>query len=169
MDVEVRPLAASEFPRLCADMTDRSRGAHWSSFTRQTNGELLYLIAWAGAQAVGQVSLVWRPMNDPLAAQLDCPWVVDLLTHPAYRSRGVGTALLRACEEAARAHGAARIGLGVGVTNQRARALYERLGYHDAGLGEQWMTGSWQDDGGATRVWEELVTYLVKPLAPTRA
>jgi hypothetical protein len=31
------------------------------------------------------------------------------------------------------------------------------------------MTGSWQDDGGATRVWEELVTYLVKPLAPTRA
>lgn len=164
MDVEVRPLVASEFARLCADMTERTRGSHWSSLTRQTNGELLYLIAWAGVRAVGQVSLIWRPTNDPLAAQLGCPWIVDLLTHSAWRSRGVGTALLRACEEAARARGATRIGLGVATTNHRARALYERLGYSDSGLGQQWMTGSWEDEGGSTHVWEELVTYLIKPL-----
>lgn len=162
--IEVRPLATSEYPRLCADMTDRSRAQHWSNLTRQSSGELLYLIAWEGERAVGQVMLIWRPMNDPLAAQLGCPYVVDLLTHPDFRSRGVGTALLRACEEAALGHGAYHIGLGVAVTNERARALYERLGYYDAGMEQQLMTGSWEDESGVTHIWEEWVTYLVKPL-----
>lgn len=162
--IEVRPLATSEYPRLCADMTDRSRAQHWANLTRQSSGELLYLIAWEGERAVGHVMLFWHPMNDPLAAQMGCPYVVDLLTHPDYRSRGVGTALLQACEDAAHTRGASSISLGVGVTNHRARALYERLGYRDAGVDQQLMTGSWEDESGVTHIWEEMVTYLVKPL-----
>ena len=162
--IEVRPLAAAEYPRLCADMTERSRALHWANLTRQTTGELLFLIAWEGTRAVGQALLIWRPMNDPLAARLCCPWIVDLLTHPNYRSRGIGTALLRACEKAARARAATSIGLGVAVTNQRARALYERLGYRDARVGQQLMAGSWTDESGVTHVWEDMVTYMIKPL-----
>ncbi len=162
--IEIRPLTPGEYLRLCAEMPFRSRAQHWTNLSRQQAGELLYLIAWEDSHAVGQVELFWSPSNDPVAAHAGCPWVVDLLVHPDHRSQGVGSALLRACEEAARAHGARRIGLGVAITNVRARALYTRLGYRDAGLGEQLMTGSWQDDSGVTHVWEEDVTYLLKPL-----
>lgn len=162
--VEVRPLAAAEYERLCVGMPLRSRGQHWASLHRQQAGELLYLIAWEGERAVGQVSLFWRPSNDPVAALAGCPWVVDLLTHPEWRSRGVGTALLAACEAAVRARGEQRIGLAVALSNTRAWALYGRLGYHDAGLGEQLMTGSWEEADGQTHIWEDTVTYLVKSL-----
>lgn len=162
--VEIRPLAPAEYKRLCADMPLRSRTQHWANLIRQQAGELLYLIAWEDGHAVGQVALFWSPTNDPVAAALDCPWVIDLLVHPDYRSRNFGSALLRACEEAARAHGARRIGLGVAVSNVRARALYERLGYHSAGLDAQLMIGSWQDDSGVTHTWEDYVTYLLKSL-----
>ncbi len=164
---ETRPLAPDEFERLCADMPLRSRAQHLSNLNRQQAGDLLYLIAWQGRRAVGQVTLFWRPANDPVATLADCPWVVDLLVHPEHRSLGAGSALLEACEDAVRARGQLRIGLGVAVSNRRAHALYERLGYRSAGLHDQVMTGSWQDAGGQTHVWEDTVTYLIKPLAAT--
>lgn len=162
---QIRPLALDTFEQVCADMPLRSRAQHWSNFTRQQSGELLYLIAWDGAHAIGQVCLFWRPSNDPVAMLTGCPWVIDLLVHPDYRSRGAGTQLLNACESAARSRMRFRIGLGVAVGNTRARALYERLGYADAGLGEQVMTGSWEDASGQTHIWEDTVVYLIKQLA----
>jgi len=163
--VEIRPLEPDEYARLCADMPYRSRAQHWANLIRQQAGELLYLIAWDGDHAVGHVALFWRPWNDPVAALVGCPWIVDLLVHPDHRSLGVGSALLRECESAARTHGARQIGLGVAIENTGARTLYARLGYRDAGLGEQLMAGSWQDDSGVTHTWEDYVTYLLKPLA----
>lgn len=162
---QIRPLAPTEFEQLCADMPLRSRSQHWANLNRQQAGELLYLVAWDGQRAVGQVCLFWRPLNDPVATLAGCPWIIDLLVHPDHRSRGVGTELLQACEAAARSRLRFRIGLGVAVTNTRARALYERLGYADAGLGEQLMTGSWEDASGQTHVWEDHVIYLIKQLA----
>lgn len=161
---DTRPLTPAEFERLCDDMPLRSRAQHWSSLNRQQAGELLYIIAWEGRRAVGHVSLFWRPSNDPTAALADCPWIIDLLVHPDHRSRGAGSALLCACEDAARAQHERRIGLAVAITNTRAAALYERLGYHDAGLGQHVMTGSWQDPAGVTHIWQDTVTYMLKPL-----
>lgn len=43
--------------------------------------------------------------------------------------RGVGSALLSACEEWARARGSDRLTLSALVTNARARGLYERRGF----------------------------------------
>lgn len=43
--------------------------------------------------------------------------------------KGVGSALLAACEEWARGRGSDRLTLSALVTNARARALYERKGY----------------------------------------
>lgn len=52
---------------------------------------------------------------------------------PEARRRGLGARLLAACEEGARARGAARLFLEVAAGNTAARALYERAGYSECG------------------------------------
>ncbi|MCX4744056.1 GNAT family N-acetyltransferase [Kitasatospora sp. NBC_01287] len=53
----------------------------------------------------------------------------QLGVHPALRSCGLGTLLIRVAEERIRARGLTRAELRVEESNPRARALYERLGY----------------------------------------
>lgn len=52
-----------------------------------------------------------------------------LAVDPGARGRGVARALMEAAESWARAQGFARISLNVWVQNERARGLYEHLGY----------------------------------------
>lgn len=53
----------------------------------------------------------------------------DLFVVPAARRRGVGTLLLNAAAETARAAGAVRLELATAITNDPARKLYEKLGW----------------------------------------
>lgn len=53
----------------------------------------------------------------------------QLSVHPALRSCGIGTVLVRAAEQRILARGLDRAEIGVELSNPRARALYERLGY----------------------------------------
>ena len=48
---------------------------------------------------------------------------------PAFRGRGLGTALLAATVELAREQGVAALGLSVSERNEVARRLYERAGF----------------------------------------
>ena len=52
-----------------------------------------------------------------------------LAVEKAAEGKGVGSALLDACEQWARKHGSDRLTLSALVTNSRARALYERKGF----------------------------------------
>jgi ribosomal protein S18 acetylase RimI-like enzyme len=52
----------------------------------------------------------------------------QLVVHPALRSCGIGTVLVRAAEARIAARGLRRAELAVEEGNLRARALYERLG-----------------------------------------
>lgn len=52
-----------------------------------------------------------------------------IVVSPTQRGQGVGTALLHAMVELARAHGLSSVRLDVVDTNPRARALYEREGF----------------------------------------
>ena len=52
-----------------------------------------------------------------------------LAVEKAAEGRGVGSALLKACEQWARSRGSDRLTLSALVTNARARALYERRGF----------------------------------------
>jgi len=52
-----------------------------------------------------------------------------LAVEKAAEGRGVGSALLTACEQWARSKGSDRLTLSALVTNARARALYERKGF----------------------------------------
>ena len=68
-----------------------------------------------------------------------CEHVADvgLMVAKGHRGLGYGTALLAAAESWARASGIRKIELHVFPHNERARLLYERLGYIREGLRSQ--------------------------------
>ena len=52
-----------------------------------------------------------------------------LYVHPGWQRHGLGSALLQACESAARAHGATTLMLNVNKRNTVALAAYKRRGF----------------------------------------
>lgn len=74
----------------------------------------------------------------------------QLSVHPALQSCGIGSVLIGAAEQRILARGHSRAELGVELSNPRARALYERLGYvaYDEVL-ESWDQQN--PDGSITR------------------
>ncbi len=56
-------------------------------------------------------------------------YVIALAVDPAFQGRGVGRALLTACEDWARAEGAIGVRLTSGSDRTKAHAFYSRLGY----------------------------------------
>jgi ribosomal protein S18 acetylase RimI-like enzyme len=123
---------------------------------RARRGEVDYLAVCAKADlpiAIGGVDYVPHPGAGSL-------W--QLSVHPALQSCGIGTLLIQAAEQRIRARGLDRAELGVELSNPRARALYERLGYvaYDERL-EAW--DQQEPDGSITR-YETLCTQLHKQL-----
>ncbi|WP_420000291.1 GNAT family N-acetyltransferase [Streptomyces boninensis] len=104
--------------------------------------------------AIGGVDYAPRP---------DAGTLWQLAVHPALQSCGLGTLLVNALEERARARGRAWAVLGVEEANPRARALYERLGYVAYGS----EPDAWDELGpdGAVRRHETMCTLLRKPLS----
>ncbi len=60
-------------------------------------------------------------------------WLSDLYVAPSYRGRGIGRVLVQACIEEWRLRQGASIMLETGLANVAARALYESLGFAEAG------------------------------------
>ncbi len=115
--------------------TGRSR-RHAVRVERQEAGLGTYLVAWSGGAPVGSGEVRWDGCSAPEVAERfpGCPEVNALNVWPEeFRSRGIGTAIVRAAEELAVARGLGRIGLGVTDDNDRAAALYLRLGYAETG------------------------------------
>jgi ribosomal-protein-alanine N-acetyltransferase len=77
----------------------------------------------------------------------------NVAMRPDFRERGIGTALLRRVLADARQLGARRATLEVRASNERARRLYERLGFYVAGVRRNYYTNPvedalilWRDD-----------------------
>ena len=86
-------------------------------------GERELLVAEDASGICGTVQVVLDlPENQPHRAD-----VSKMLVHRRARRRGVGAALMRAAEEAAREHG--RTVLVLDTASDDARRLYERLGW----------------------------------------
>ena len=56
------------------------------------------------------------------------------VVHPAYRGKGVATALLEELKEYGEEHDLTRIALEVRASNTRAQALYEKMGFEKDGV-----------------------------------
>ncbi len=91
----------------------------------------------------GQLTL-WR----------DAAEIGDLIVAPAWRSQGVGTAIIHHLLDKARAWGLTRVEIGAAMSNSRALALYQRLGFAPQRVIDI------QLNGGAP----EPVMYLAMPL-----
>ncbi len=91
-------------------------------------GDRVLLVAEDDRGVCGTVQLILDlPENQPHRAD-----VAKMLVHRRARRRGVGEALMRAAEDAAREHGRTLLVLDA-VTGGDASRLYERLGWTRAG------------------------------------
>ncbi|MFG1907622.1 GNAT family N-acetyltransferase [Kribbella sp. NPDC048928] len=123
---------------------------------RARRGEVDYLAVCTRAGlpvAIGGVDYVPHPGAGSL-------W--QLSVHPALQSCGIGTVLIGAAEQRILARGLDRAEIGVELSNPRARALYERLGYvaYDEVL-ESW--DQQEPDGSITR-YETMCAQMRKEL-----
>lgn len=94
----------------------------WSELAQTASRH--YLATWDGEVMTGYAGLA----ADPREA-----WVQTIGVAPAYRRRGIATALLTDLTDEARRRGARTIWLEVGAGNTAAQALYARHGYATAG------------------------------------
>jgi len=93
-------------------------------FLRSVGGKLTNVIVATDAdRIVGYVN----PVIDGVEA-----WIGGVGVKPHYRGKGLGTRLMLAGEEYARAEGAEVVSLEVIMGNQRAYNVYKRLGYADS-------------------------------------
>jgi GNAT superfamily N-acetyltransferase len=169
IDVQVRPLRDEELARVQQALPPEHPEAHARRLADQRAGRITYLVAWTGGRPVGHAIVRWRGTTNPdLRRRLGelplHPYVEALLVDPALRSRTIGSQILEAAERLAHSHRHALVGLAVSVENSRARALYERRGYHDLGIGEFENAWSYVDDAGNEVAECEICTYLVKDL-----
>ncbi|WP_350276916.1 GNAT family N-acetyltransferase [Kribbella sp. HUAS MG21] len=128
----------------------------------QQNDDGVYLIAERDGEIVGQTILLRQSKYDEVRADAD-PAEINAL-HAYVQRQGVGTALIRAAEAIAENDwNRSAVGLGVALDNDRARALYERLGYvlwSGPRVVDHWTE---QDaDGTVVRIHSDPCDYLLK-------
>ncbi len=105
-------------------------------FERQSLGELDIVLALMQEQCIGYGLLNWRPKY-AYFKKLGLPEIQDLNVVSDYRRRGVGTALIKFCENMAIQKGYDEMGIGVGLDSSFASAqrLYVKGGYVPDGQG----------------------------------
>ena len=87
-------------------------------------------VAVQGGQLVGLVTIHLR---DTLNHSTPIAQITLLVVDEATRSKGVGKALVRVCEEFARERGARRIAVTTALDRAGAHEFYERVGYRHTG------------------------------------
>jgi ribosomal protein S18 acetylase RimI-like enzyme len=131
---------ASGFP----SVTERAGDPFFTFFTASgPPGE--YLVAEFDGRLAGYIRL--RPVTE-LRENAHVLGVMGLAVAPGARHQGVGSALLAAAEQQARARGARKLSLRVLGTNAAAQRLYERLGFQREGTlrDEFCIDGRYVDD-----------------------
>lgn len=87
-----------------------------------------YLILEEEGEIVGQVFLKYYGT----ARLPDCPNIEDLFVREDKRGQGLGTKLLKKCQERSKEKGFKKISLSVNPSlNPRARSLYQRMGFKE--------------------------------------
>ena len=83
-------------------------------------------VAREGKRVIAMASLLYTVST---AEGGKAAWFEDLVVHPEERKRGIGEALLKQVVAQARADGVLRITLLTDMQNERAQAMYRRVGF----------------------------------------
>ncbi|MEZ0171515.1 N-acetyltransferase family protein [Microvirga sp. TS319] len=137
-------------------MTRDKAGAFWGRVVEGVAaGERILLVAEDGADIVGTVQVILdQPENQPHRAD-----IAKMLVRRRARKRGVGAALMRAAEDAARMAGKSVLVLDT-VTGSDGERLYTRLGWQRVGVIPNYAL--WPQGGLCD------TTYFHKQIAPAR-
>ncbi|HEX2332580.1 MAG TPA: GNAT family N-acetyltransferase [Burkholderiales bacterium] len=135
--IEFGPAKASDLPRLVALLgilfeseaefspnAERQRAALQAILADSAKGKVF--VAREGREVVAMASLLYTisTAEGGKAALFE-----DLVTAPEHRKRGIGEALLKHVVAQARAEGVLRITLLTDMQNERAQAMYRRVGF----------------------------------------
>jgi GNAT superfamily N-acetyltransferase len=163
--LEIRVAHKGDLGALVSAMGQREFFTDRIGRTRQRAGALL--VAWLDGAVVGDVYLHCEVPEEPELRRTfpGVPVLNHLEVTPRLQRRGIGTALIRACEAAACERGDDVLLLGVGLDNPDARRLYERLGYHDWGQGPIVTHWTEPDGRGGTRRVSLDIDVMVASLA----
>ncbi|MEZ5450397.1 MAG: N-acetyltransferase [Thiolinea sp.] len=118
---------------------DRLNLRSFRYFVRQK--QHCFLLA-ESAEGIGAYVLVLTRRNSPVAR------LYSLAVDPVRRGQGLARALLQAAEQQVREQGATRLQLEVRRDNERAMAVYQRLGYQVFGE----YAGYYEDGEDALRM-----------------
>lgn len=123
-DGDLKPLAhlLRHFGGVVATLSDN----HIMSAYRAETPNYQFYGAVLGDSLVGACAL--RVVRDPLDPA-PCGIVNNLIVHPDHRGKGLGTMLLRAMENTARAQGVRTCLLNVELADARTMRFYERMGF----------------------------------------
>jgi GNAT superfamily N-acetyltransferase len=129
-------------------------------FREHEAGQRVVLVAEEDAGPCGYVTILWRSEGDDASL----PEIRDFNVLPAFRRRGIGTALMDAAE-ARVAQESDAVGLGVGLYADygAAQRMYARRGYIPDGKGIRYR-GIQVTPGAMVRVDDDLVLAMTKRL-----
>jgi ribosomal protein S18 acetylase RimI-like enzyme len=161
----IRPIAAGDIPLIDTLMPRRMPGTHRERMEKQERGEALYLVAWLDVRPVGHLLLRWDGSASSPGASTTWPTFSDISVPADLRSRGIGSQLMEHAERLVAQRGYRQVGLSVALDNPRARALYERRGYRDSGLGTHNSRWPYLDEQDRECWHQETCVRLVKQLA----
>ena len=129
--IEVVPPGSGSFTRLKKEMyISDDYEAELRDLAKQK--KVVVLAVEAGGRYVGRVTLRHDWGDETSIIEKDFPGLPQinaLEIDEDYRRRGLATMLIAAAENEARRQGFSMIGLGVEISNEPAKRLYEKLGY----------------------------------------
>src|SRR5688572_6841115 len=166
-DLVIRPIRDGDIEAISEALRELGTPEHPDrGLERQNEGLGVFLVALLHDETVGYLTLHWRanPRSPEYWKDGLTAYVEDFVVVENHRGRGIGTAMMEASEAMSRDRGLSRMTIGVGVENDGARRLYERLGYTDAGLEPVEGSGRFQRWDGETVEWQETWRFMVKDL-----
>ena len=165
--VDVRPLRRDEIPIITSRLNPaRNASTHETRLDLQSDGFLVYLIAWIGDEPVGHGMILWEgPTGSPKQHLTKIsPYIEDLWVRSDLRSRGVGARILAEIILLSITHGFDTVSLAVGIDNSRAIQLYKRMGFMTTAIPKFTLSGVVSAANGETQFWSERCQYMLKPL-----
>lgn len=140
----------------------RFRDLFRQAFDEAQQERRMMLIADAGGYPVGRIFAQLCAGNFYYADGLSRAYLYSLAVMPMLQGHGIGTQLVLAAESELAARGYITVTIAVAVENERAKQLYERLGYQVFRKdNSKW---AYQDPNGETHHINEMCWALKKEL-----